>query len=48
MSIFGWHVSFHREYCLRPFFRFEGRYFSGNLKVAQVGPLGVRFSRGGL
>lgn len=45
MSIFGWSVSTHRNYCLRPFFFYEGRYFSGAVKVAHIGPLEIRFSR---
>ncbi|MGP1666244.1 MAG: hypothetical protein ACTS5I_10125 [Rhodanobacter sp.] len=45
MNIFGWDISTHRNYCARPFFFFEGRYFSGSVKVLHVGPLGVRFSR---
>ena len=45
MRIFGWSVSAHRNYCLRPFFFYEGRYLSGLVKVAHIGPLGFRLSR---
>lgn len=48
MSIFGWRVSTYRNYCPRPFFWFEGRYFSGNLKVLHIGPIAVRVARGGV
>ena len=45
MNILGWNISAHRNYCTRPFFFYEGRYFSGAVKVMHFGPLGIRLSR---
>lgn len=45
MSILGWVVTFHRNYCMRPFFWYQGRYYSGGLKMAHIGPLAIRISK---